>query len=126
MTTQPLDLPGAPEPGTRLCALDEIADPGAKGFVFGAGSQRFEMFVVRGGQTVHAYVNACPHKGTPLDVQPDLFLTTEKDLILCSTHGARFRPKDGFCVAGPCDGQSLTGVPIHIDNGTIAIGAPSA
>ena len=49
------------------------------------------LFVVRTGATVRAYENSCPHTGGPLDWVPDQFLTREKDMILCATHGALFR-----------------------------------
>ncbi len=123
MSGNPLDLPGAPKPGTILCALDDIPDPGAKGFVFGSGIERFEMFVVREGGTFYAYVNSCPHGGTPLDFSEDHFLTAEKDLILCSTHGARFRIHDGFCVGGPCEDEALKPLPITVKGGHIVVGA---
>jgi len=36
-----------PPPGARLCALSEIADPGAKGFRFREGPAMFAGLVVR-------------------------------------------------------------------------------
>ena len=114
--------PGAPAPGTFLCALDEIANPGAKGFVFGEGAERFDMFVVRNGDMIAGFVNACPHIGTPLEFMPDQFLTADKTQIVCATHGAQFRISDGFCVAGPCKDKSLQPVPIDVIEGRLAIG----
>lgn len=112
---------GAPLRGTRLCALDEIAEPGARGFVFGSGSDRLELFVVRSDGAVRAFVNACPHQGTPLETFPDRFLTRDSSEILCTTHGARFRIADGHCLAGPCRGQALTPVQVHVVDGEIRI-----
>ena len=111
----------APPPGTDLCALADIADPGAKGCVFGEGVARFELFVVRKGERVYGYVNACPHAGTPLDLLPDRFLTATKDLLFCSTHGARFRLDDGHCVSGPCKGQNLKAFPVTVLNGRVLV-----
>ena len=105
-----------PAPGTVLCHLDEIADPGARGFVFGGGTTRWEVFVIRLGGLVRGYENSCPHTGTPLETLPDRFLTADQSQILCSTHGARFRLADGHCVAGPCTGDHLTAVAISIDD----------
>jgi nitrite reductase/ring-hydroxylating ferredoxin subunit len=96
-----------PPAGTRLCALADIPDPGAKGFVFRAGEQLFLSFVVRRNGRLCGYVDRCPHAGTPLAMLPDRYLTREGDLILCSTHGAMFRPEDGLCLAGPCAGRAL-------------------
>ena len=76
--------PAQPTAGTRLCGLDEIADPGAKGFLFRAGEALFLGFVVRRGGGVKGYVDRCPHAGMPLALIPDRYLTREGDLILCS------------------------------------------
>ena len=70
-----------------LCRLDEIPDPGSKGFDFREGDALRSVFVVREGSTVRAYENSCPHTLGPLDWVPDQFLTREKDMILCATHG---------------------------------------
>ena len=89
-------------PGTVLCRLDEIHDPGGKGFRL---PDRPQFFVIRVGESVWGYINSCPHQGVNLDWRPDNFLTYEKDLIQCATHGARFVIETGECVAGPCPGR---------------------
>ena len=109
--------------GTSLCALDDIDDPGAKGFLFGTGKKRFDMFVVRRGDDVFGYVNSCPHLRMPLEILNDKFLNAKKTSIVCSTHGARFRIADGYCFAGPCRRESLKGIPLEIKDGQISIGA---
>jgi nitrite reductase/ring-hydroxylating ferredoxin subunit len=106
--------PAQPAPDTRLCALDEIRDPGAKGFFFRAGEQIFMGFVVRRGDEVRGFLDRCPHTGTPLAAAPDRYLTREGDLIVCSTHGAMFRPSDGLCLAGPCESRSLWSWPVRL------------
>ena len=60
--------PARPPPGLRLCALSEIAEPGAKGFRFRVDSRLFAGFVVRRGEVVLGYVDSCPHAGWPLGV----------------------------------------------------------
>ena len=70
---------------------------------------------------MRAYENACPHTGGPLDWVPDRFLAPGKDMILCATHGALFRIEDGYCLAGPCAGERLTPLPVHIVGGTVAV-----
>lgn len=112
-------LAKAPPPGTRLCALNDIASPGAKGFTFGEGRERFDMFAVRTGNDVAAYVNACPHAFTTLETFTDRFLTRAKDQILCTTHGALFNIDDGFCTSGPCAGKSLTPLPVEVRDGIV-------
>lgn len=97
--------------GGRLCALADLDDPGAKGFVLAHGMR---IFVVREGDEVHGYANSCPHQGTTLDWNPDMFLTVDKSHIQCATHGAWFRIADGYCVAGPCVGHKLYAVPVRV------------
>lgn len=98
---------------TRLCALSEIADPGAKGFVLPHGMR---IFVVRRGGRVFGYANSCPHQGTTLDWNPDVFLTVDTSHIQCATHGAWFEIEGGLCVAGPCLGRTLYTVPVRLDD----------
>lgn len=97
-----------------LCALSDIPDGQSKGFP-GAPGAFTGLFAVRRGRQVWVYVNSCPHIGVPLDPVPDRFLDAKRQVILCSTHGARFRIEDGFCVTGPCYGQSLEAVPARVD-----------
>jgi nitrite reductase/ring-hydroxylating ferredoxin subunit len=111
--------PALPAAGTRLCGLDEIADPGARGFVFRDGEALFLGFVVRLGLAVHGYVDHCPHAGMPLALLPNRYLTREGDLILCSSHGALFRPDTGLCVGGPCAGKALPAWPVVLDGGAV-------
>ncbi len=111
-----------PAPGTRLCALDEIENPGAKGFHFREGDFLFLGFVVRRGEEIRGYVDRCPHAGTPLALIGDRFLTREADLILCSTHGALFRIDDGACIAGPCPGAHLFPWPVVVEGDAVLVG----
>lgn len=103
----------------RLCRADELAEGEARGFVFGEGPARIAIFVLRHGADFHAYINACPHQGTPLEIFPDRFFDALGRYLICRTHGALFRPEDGFCIAGPCAGKSLAPASIHVDEGTI-------
>lgn len=111
--------PARPAAGTLLCALDEIADPGAKGFKFRHGDQLFAGFVVRRGETVTGYVDQCPHVGLPMDAAPDRYLTRENDLILCGAHGALFRIETGTCIAGPAWGKALEPWPVEVAGGKV-------
>ena len=108
-----------PAPGVALCPLAEIADPGAKGFRFREADVLFSGFVVRRGDAVTGYVDSCPHAGWPLAMVGDRYLTREKDLILCSGHGALFHPDNGICVAGPCAGDRLKPWPVAVVDGTV-------
>ena len=114
--------PAQPAPGTTLCDLAELADPGARGFVFREGEKLFLGFVVRKGEAVFGYIDRCPHAGMPLAPAPDRYLTREGDLILCGSHGALFRLGDGLCVAGPCAGLRLWSWPVRVEAGRVVAG----
>ncbi len=103
----------------RLGRLDDIPDGTARGFSFGGGTGRREIFVYRGGGTLLGYENACPHQGTPLNFLPDRFLNRERDRFLCATHGAQFRRDDGYCVSGPCEGKSLKPIALRVEGAEI-------
>lgn len=111
--------PARPAPGLRLCALAEIADPGARGFRFRADSALFVGVVVHRGAVVAGYEDNCPHAGWPLAGLDDRFLTRDGAHVLCSGHGALFRPEDGFCVSGPCAGASLRPWPVTVRDGWV-------
>jgi nitrite reductase/ring-hydroxylating ferredoxin subunit len=81
--------------------------------------------LVRRGDQVFGYRNACPHTGAPLDWQPDRFLDAGGELIQCATHGALFRIDDGACLWGPCAGQSLTPLSLVVREGMVLLWRPS-
>jgi len=97
-----------------LCSLAELEATGSRGFAVGEGDWPLRGFIVKSTKGVAAYVNTCPHAGHPLNFMPDRFLTSDRSLILCASHGAVFTRDEGLCIAGPCPGQSLTPVPIEV------------
>jgi len=110
--------------GTRrtvLCRLDELQNPGSRGATLRQGDRLLEVFVVRQGQGVYAYVNSCPHTGSPLDWTEHEFLSLDRRYIQCAMHAALFRVADGKCVAGPCAGASLTPVPVEVEAGMVIV-----
>lgn len=109
-------------PGTDLGAVTDVPDPGAVSVVLGEGSMRADIAVVHVDGVIRAYVNSCPHAGTPLETFDGRFLDREdSSMLVCSTHGARFRVADGYCVSGPCRGLGLRPVGIRIENGRILV-----
>jgi nitrite reductase/ring-hydroxylating ferredoxin subunit len=113
------DNPARPPPGVTLCRLDEIADPGAKGFDFRVGLDLFMGFVVRQRERALGYVDRCPHAGWPLAAAPDRYLTRDGQRLFCGGHGALFRIEDGLCLAGPCADQALTPWPVAVVEGVV-------
>lgn len=100
-----------------LCAQDEIPEGLAKSFVIGERN----IFALKKDNKIFAYENRCPHLNIELEWNENEFLDTEKRFIICSTHGALFKIEDGFCVSGPCEGQSLNPIKTIIENELILI-----
>jgi nitrite reductase/ring-hydroxylating ferredoxin subunit len=104
-----------------ICRLDDLGDSGARGFAIGTGDWPLRGFVVRVNKEVRGFINRCPHAGHPLNLRPHGFLTQNSDLILCSSHGALFEKLTGYCLAGPCAGQSLRAVPLKVESGFVML-----
>ena len=102
-----------------LCALDELPEPGSKGFDMDLGEEKASLFVVRRDNEVHGYINSCPHTGVALEWVPDQFLDADGSFIECATHGALFTIEEGKCVSGPCAGDRLKPVRLSVDNDVI-------
>lgn len=83
-------------------------------------------FVVRFKGTAYAYVNQCAHVSVELDWNPGEFFTAQQDFLICATHGAHYRPDNGFCVMGPCKGKSLKPLNVIEQNGQIIINITTA
>jgi nitrite reductase/ring-hydroxylating ferredoxin subunit len=104
-----------------ICRLDDLDESAARGFTMGTGDWPLRGFVVRTNNQVRGYINSCPHARHPLNFKPHQFLTADSALILCSSHGALFEKLTGYCVAGPCAGQSLRAVPVEVEGGFVML-----
>ncbi|MBQ0759637.1 MAG: Rieske (2Fe-2S) protein [Zhongshania sp.] len=100
-----------------LCRIDDISEPGSKGFKF----QDKSLFAVRQRGKVYVYQNSCPHLGIELNWQEDQFLDYDDSLIQCATHGALFIIESGECIAGPCHGKALEQVASKIEDGYVIV-----
>ena len=79
-------------------------------------------FIVNHDGRYYAYVNRCPHAGTPLDWWPNEFFTEDGRFLICATHGAVFEPDTGRCVEGPCPGAGLEPLPIANHGESLVVG----
>ena len=103
----------------RLCHLNDLAEGAARGFDPQCTGQD-TLLVVRQGERLFAYADACPHHGTPMAWRKDAYLNAAGDRIVCSAHGALFEITSGRRTPGPCPGEALTPVPpIVADNGQV-------
>ena len=103
----------------RLCPLGAIDDPGSRGLEIETSQGPLEIFVVRRGDSVYGYLNRCPHTGVNLEWLPHQFLDPSGGFIQCATHGALFRIEDGYCLRGPCAGDSLQPLELAVEQGTV-------
>ncbi len=122
--TKPLKLSGLDiglSEGDILCAVSDIADGAAQEFSYRSGADIHDIFLQRRGGEIYAYVNICPHAGTPLNMDEGAFMEKTGTYLMCHTHGALFQLEDGLCVAGPCNGARLQSVDIKVENGIIKV-----
>ncbi|MBT0956912.1 Rieske (2Fe-2S) protein [Alphaproteobacteria bacterium KMM 3653] len=110
------DFPGAPAPGTPLCALDTLPDGGTKCFEIGG----FPVVALRRGADAWAFVNACPHQFLPLNTRSDALLTQDGTALMCSNHNASFDAQTGQG-AGICAGQALAAIPVTLADGQLTV-----
>lgn len=107
----------------RLCALSDLRGDVARGFSIDRDGREVEVLALLRDDRVIVFENRCPHIGTPLNVLPDHFLDGAGEEVVCSTHGARFRLPDGYCVEGPCEGDALTRFDVRVEGGMVIVKA---
>jgi nitrite reductase/ring-hydroxylating ferredoxin subunit len=108
------------EDGDRLlCRLEDLPDGRSRGFD-PLGEGRDTMFIVRKGDDLFAYRNACPHYDRArMAWKKNEFLNGDRSRIMCAAHGAEFTIETGRCTIGPCLGQSLKPVPLALRDGMV-------
>jgi nitrite reductase/ring-hydroxylating ferredoxin subunit len=104
----------------RLAALDEIPP---RGVVFSYREGPFDergILLRSADGGVRAYKNECRHLPMPLDDREpgDLWDPHGRHLV-CNSHGALYRPDDGLCVSGPCEGSHLRTLPVIVRDGEV-------
>jgi len=101
----------------RLCAVSELAEAQARQFALPLTGRPLEIFVVKWRGRLQAYINSCPHTGVELNWVKHEFFDLDGQHIQCAMHGALFRPNDGYCVWGPCQGRALSAIDLEIADG---------
>ena len=110
-----------PPPGEWRCAAAIVPAGRTATFRLDCGNRTVNGFVVNDGAGYRAYVNRCPHVGTPLDLWPNEFFTEDGRSLICSTHGALYEPDTGLCTGGPCAGDSLTPLPLSLEGDSLVV-----
>ncbi len=85
----------------------ELREWDTRMFTFKRDGIRIEAFVARVDGKVVAYENLCRHLPVSLDYGDGRVWDSKKRFFVCFTHGARYEPRTGKCVEGPCGGASL-------------------
>lgn len=88
-----------------LCNTTDLSDGGdAVPFDVAYLGETCRAFAIRYNGQAHAYLNRCTHVPMELDYQPNRIFDDSGEWLLCSTHGAVYRPDTGQCGGGPCRG----------------------
>lgn len=107
--------------GDLICPIDNIEDGKALELSYRSGSDIHDIFIQRKGEGIFAYMNICPHAGTPLNMMDGDFMERTGTYLMCHTHGALFQLENGLCVAGPCNGDRLQPIDIIVEDGNIIV-----
>jgi len=78
-------------------------------------------FAIRFNDEIYVYKNACGHIAINLDFVKGQFFDEEGDHLVCSTHGALYKPDSGKCMGGPCYGVGLEPLEFIVENKVLYI-----
>lgn len=104
--------------GRRIAAIDEVPEEGSLLFTLRSGFDEIEAVLVRANGTIHAWRNYCPH-WTDVRLDKGSGAATRDDELLCQKHGAMFEKDSGRCTVGPCEGATLGGIDVVVEDGAI-------
>lgn len=105
-------MAGGESVSASLIRRSDLPDSGIVALDGQIGGEPASIIVETVGDEIRAWINECPHQGRRLDYAPGKFLLDGANLV-CAAHGASFRRRDGFCVSGPCRGESLRALAIE-------------
>ena len=105
----------------EVARIEELPLGSSKKFILTCHGKRVEGFVVNYRGSFYAYLNRCCHIPMPMDWFENQFLSEDGRFIICATHGATYDPATGECVGGPCPGEHLERLPLHVLDGTISV-----
>jgi nitrite reductase/ring-hydroxylating ferredoxin subunit len=104
----------------RIAAVADIGPQGLK-FPYRDGPFEDSGILVRlADGTIRAFKNECRHLPMALDArEPKELWDAEGQHLVCNSHGALYRPEDGLCVRGPCQGSHLHTLPIVVRDAVV-------
>ncbi len=106
----------------KIGTIDEIPREGLR-FTYRDGPFDEEGILLKlPGGGIRAYKNECRHLPMPLDDRdPGQLWDSDHRFLVCTSHGAMYRPDDGLCTAGPCRGSHLRVLPIVVDGDSVLL-----
>ena len=118
-------MPNGESVSASLIRRSELPESGITALTVDISGENVAIFVETGPGFLRAWLNACPHEGRRLDYAPGKFLIDQQNLV-CAAHGASFRLADGFCIGGPCRGESLRAVLVtELPDGALQFALPA-
>jgi nitrite reductase/ring-hydroxylating ferredoxin subunit len=81
----------------------------------------FPILLLRQGDALRVYVNACPHQFLPLDHKGNRLLSEDGKIIRCTSHGAGFSVATGEGIEGHGIGECLDAIPVEITGDAVVI-----
>lgn len=111
----------------RVGSLDELGEKRALGVRLARGRHgqpRFGLVVLGPKGEPCGYMNLCKHLPVPIDSLSGDFLD-EEGFLVCRTHGARYRVEDGYCIDGPCEGESLDALEVVVEGTDLFVVDPA-
>lgn len=123
-------IPTSGEPTAGFVPLEALRRRGeAKGWIEGPPADAVEegrpyrmeteggsVLILRFGDALHAFKNACAHQGLPLDGG---LVDVDSGTLSCPWHGFRFDGRSGECLTAPQ--AQLEPYPLRIEKGTIYV-----
>ncbi len=117
------------EPTPALISVESIVNAQQKGWITGPHAEALEdgkplrmegenggILLIRMGNQIQAFRNACAHMGLPLEGG---MVDKEAGTITCPWHGFRFDCRTGECLTAPH--AQLESVPLRIEEGIIHV-----
>ena len=117
----------------RICDVDAVTDSGSFVFTYRHGFDTGEGILVRFGgddratsdeptdpaaHGIAAWKNYCQH-WTDVRLDKGDGAATRDGELLCQKHAALFRPGDGVCTHGPCEGAVLDELDVAVHDGGV-------
>ncbi len=103
----------------KIGSLSELKQRKSLKFPIKQGKWESEGFLIWFEGKPYAYKNECQHLHVTLDMDDNDFFAIDGTLLCCKTHGALYQADTGYCVGGPCAGETLKKLKIEMKGDAI-------